>query len=134
MEGQCQKSITVYSISFRKKVIEEYLSGEESQCQIFRRYELKSRSTLARWMKELGYRNIKSEVIRKPTFELKTQRFMPSKSSSESSEDPEKLQKRIEELERQLQDEKLRTEAYQRMIEKAEKDLNITIRKKPFTK
>ena len=134
MEGQCQKSITVYSISFRKKVIEEYLSGEESQRQISRRYELKSRSTLARWMKELGYRNIKSEVIRKPTFELKTQSFMPSKSSSESSEDPEKLQKRIEELERQLQDEKLRTEAYQRMIEKAEKDLNITIRKKPFTK
>jgi transposase len=134
MEGQCQKSITVYSISFRKKVIEEYLSGDESQRQISKRYELKSRSTLARWMKELGYRNIKSEVIRKPTFELKTQSFMPSKSSSESSEDPEKLQKRIEELERQLQDEKLRTEAYQRMIEKAEKDLNITIRKKPFTK
>ena len=134
MEGQCQKSITVYSISFRKKVIEEYLSGEESQRQISRRYELKSRSTLARWMKELGYRNIKSEVIRKPTFDVKTPSFMPSKSSSESSEDPEKLQKRIEELERQLQDEKLRTEAYQRMIEKAEKDLNITIRKKPFTK
>jgi transposase len=134
MEEQNQKSITVYSISFRRKVIEEYLSGEESQRQISSRYALKSRSTIDRWMKQLGYRNIKSEVLRKPIFEPNIQSCMAPKTSSDSSEDLQKLQKRIEELERQLQDEKLRTEAYQRMIEKAEKDLNITIRKKPSTR
>jgi transposase len=134
MEDKIERSINVYSKSFRRKVIEEYLSGKETQRQISRRYGIKSRSTLPRWIKELGYSNVKSEVIRKPKFELKTYCCMPSGKSSDSSEDPQKLRKRIDELERQLQDEKLRTEAYQRMIEKAEKDLKITIRKKPFTK
>ena len=44
------------------------------------------------------------------------------------------LQKRILELERQLEDEKLRSEAYARMIEKAERELKISIRKKIGTK
>lgn len=134
MEEKFERSIYVYSKSFRRKVVEEYLSGNESQRQMTKRYGIKSRSTIPRWIKELGYSNVKSEVIRKPKFELKTYSCMPSQKSSDSSEDPQKLQKRIEELERELEDEKLRTEAYQRMIEKAEKDLKITIRKKPFTK
>ncbi|HEY0354650.1 MAG TPA: transposase [Flavisolibacter sp.] len=134
MEEKFERNINVYSKSFRRKVIEEYLSGNETQREISRRYGIKSRSTLPRWMKELGYSNIKSEVLRKPIFEPKTQSCMAPKTSSDSSDDAEKLKKRIEELERQLQDEKLRTEAYQRMIKKAEKELNITIRKKPFTR
>jgi len=48
--------------------------------------------------------------------------------------DNDELQKRIKELERQLEDEKLRSEAYARMIEKAEKELKISIRKKTGTK
>ena len=44
------------------------------------------------------------------------------------------LQKKLKELERQLEDEKLRSEIYLRIIEKAEKELNIPIRKKPNTK
>jgi len=44
------------------------------------------------------------------------------------------LEERIRELERQLEDEKLRSEAYQRIIEKAEKELKVPIRKKPNTK
>lgn len=41
----------------------------------------------------------------------------------------EDLQHKIRELERQLEDEKLRSEAYLRIIEKAEKELRIPIRK-----
>jgi len=44
------------------------------------------------------------------------------------------LQQRIKELERQLEDEKLRAEAYARIIDKAEKDLKIPLRKKPGTR
>lgn len=43
-------------------------------------------------------------------------------------------QQRIKELERQLEDEQLRSEMYKRMIEIAERDLNIPIRKKSDTK
>jgi len=44
------------------------------------------------------------------------------------------LQKRIKELERQLDDEKLRSEAYARMLEKAERELKISVKKKHDTK
>jgi hypothetical protein len=44
------------------------------------------------------------------------------------------LEEKIRELERQLEDEKLRSEAYQRIIEKAEKDFKVPIRKKPNTR
>ena len=48
--------------------------------------------------------------------------------------DHAELQKRIRQLERQLEDEKLRTEAYKRIIAKAEQELKISIRKKHNTK
>jgi len=44
------------------------------------------------------------------------------------------LQKRIQELEHQLQDEKLRSEAYARIIDKAEKEFKVSIKKKLNTK
>ncbi len=134
MEENLLRTIQIHSKTFRRKVVEEYLSGSGTQRELTLRCGIKSRSTIPRWIKELGYSNAKSEVLRKPNFEIITYSCMPSKTTSDGSEDPKKLQKRIAELERQLQDEKLRTEAYQRMIEKAEKELNISIRKKPFTK
>ena len=50
------------------------------------------------------------------------------------NQDVRDLQKKIQDLERQLQDEKLRSELYLRIIEKAEEELKIQIKKKPFTK
>jgi len=128
------KNIQVYPESFKRKVVEEYLSGCATKMDLLRKYGIKTKSGIQRWMKSLGYVNVENELIRKPKFGSLTYSCMPTKTSSNSSEDPIVLQKKIAELERQLQDEKLRSEAYQRMIEKAEKELNITIRKKPYTK
>ena len=46
----------------------------------------------------------------------------------------EELEKRIKELERQLEDEQIRSFGYSKMIDIAEDQLNISIRKKPDTK
>jgi hypothetical protein len=54
---------------------------------------------------------------------------MPTKNTN-----IQELQKRIQELEHQLQDEKLRSEAYARIIDKAEKELKVSIKKKLNTK
>ena len=48
--------------------------------------------------------------------------------------DMNELQKKIKELEKKLLDEQLRSEAYSRMIEKAEQEFKISIRKKTNTK
>jgi hypothetical protein len=125
-----------YSTAFKKMVIEEYLATRCSKMSLLKKYGIPFKSAIQKWMRTLGYPDpyaSEFQIDRKATFERQTYNCMPSKSSTDSS-DPKMLQKKIAELEKALEDEKLRSEAYQRMIEKAERELNIVIRKKPFTK
>jgi hypothetical protein len=55
-------------------------------------------------------------------------------NDNEPEGDREALKKRIKELERLLEDERLKSEAYNRMIELTEKELKISIRKKANTR
>ena len=57
-----------------------------------------------------------------------------SRMKEEKATDTESLNKRIKELERDLEDAKLKAEGYSRMIDIAERELKIKIRKKPSTK
>ena len=57
-----------------------------------------------------------------------------SKKSTQPGRTEQELQARIKELERRLEDEQLRSEGYSRIIDIAEKEYNIPIRKKPNTK
>ena len=57
-----------------------------------------------------------------------------SKQSKKAPPGVKELEKKVLELQRQLEDEKLRSEAYARIIEKAEQELKISIRKKINTK
>ena len=54
-----------------------------------------------------------------------------NKLNTQQQQSAEALQQKIAALEKQLEWEKLRTEALNTMIDIAEKDLNISIRKKP---
>jgi hypothetical protein len=125
-----------YDVAFKKKVVEEYLATGCSKMSLLKKHGIQFKSAIQTWMRVLGYTDPYAgmQVIRKPKFGTITYSCMPSKYTSNSSDDPKVLQKKIAELEKALVDEKLRSEAYQRMIEKAEKELNISIRKKPFTK
>lgn len=126
------KDIQIYPEAFKRKVIEEYLSGSSTKMDLLRKYGIKTKSGIQRWMKSLGYVDEGGPVIRKSTLGSITLSCMPEKTTSPGSEDDSLLQKKIEELQHQLEDEQLRSEAYQRMIEKAEKELNVSIRKKPY--
>jgi len=53
----------VYSESFRRKVIEEYLSGNVSKMFLLRKYNIKMKSCIQRWMKLYGYADHKQPVI-----------------------------------------------------------------------
>ena len=52
----------------------------------------------------------------------------------EETSDKSALEKRVKELERALEDAQLKAEGYSRMIDIAERELKVKIRKKPFTK
>lgn len=119
----------VYSLAFKRKVIQEYLSTNKSSRFIAKKYRISSASAIQKWMHLLGYET--SGRQRKPKFEAL---IAPPLSKNKKQATQEELQQRIRELERQLEDEKLRSEAFSRIIDKTEKELKIFMRKKPNTR
>ena len=138
MEGQKAKKIRRenqhYSNDFKRKVIEEYLSTGCSKESLLRKYSIRFGGAIQLWMRQLGYEDIYKE---KPYFSSLRDDSLKKQDSQQGAQDPEdeaSLKKRIKQLERQLEDEKFRSEMYDRMINLAEKQFKITIRKKPNTK
>jgi len=111
----------------RIEIIQEYLSGEETRVDIWRRHtgQQREHGGLLRWMRQLGYVD-----------KVKNENVLPltPMASQKSQLTKEELERRIKELENQLLDSQLKKEAYRRMIDIAEKDLKISIRKKSNTK
>src|SRR5688572_18575102 len=120
----------VYCESFRRKVIEEYLSSNVSKMSLLRKYDIKMKSGIQRWMQLYGYKEKQPSVL---TFTSISSYALVRKMNTGNASKKE-LEQKIKELERQLEDEKLRSEAFERIIEKAEKELKIPIRKKPNTR
>ena len=129
MERHFTDYFRYYSEDFKRMVIYEYLAGGVSQGALLRKYSIGAKSAIPRWMKRFGYTEADKSQDTNFT-ELIPADLAKKKEDPTNSE----LLKRIKELERQLQDEKLRSELYSRIIDKAEKELKIPIRKKPNSK
>lgn len=118
-----------YSDDFKRMVVQEYVTGDQTCREVVKKYRIRSNSAIQKWMHELGY------PVRgrrgKPTFEPQIHAVLANNKQQPTQQE---LQKRIRELERQLEDEKLRSEAFSRIIDKTEKEFKISIRKKPNTK
>ena len=97
---------------------------------LLKKYNIRMRSGIQKWLRDLGYEDIhqKAGYLNSPIPSLATKKTDTSTSKTDS------LEKRIKELERLLEDEQLRSEAYSRIIDIAEKEFHIPIRKKPNTK
>lgn len=117
-----------YTRSFKKKVIEEYLSTGCSKMFLIRKYKIHFKSAIQTWMRVLGYSD-PYRPIQNATFGGIIITTLPKKKLTEKE-----AEKKIRELERQLEDERLRSEAYARIIAKAEKEFKIPITKKSDTK
>jgi transposase-like protein len=120
-----------YDREFKRKVVEEYLATGCTKMSLLRKYNIQFKSAIQTWMRMLGYRDPGSQP---QIFKFGQITFTSLAKQKQDTTESVELQKRILELERQLEDEKLRSEAYARMIEKAEKELKISIRKKTGTR
>lgn len=122
-----------YSEAFRRVVIEDYLRSGCSKMSIQRKHGIRFKSAIVTWMKQLGYSDTHKKVS---ILEASNQLELAKKYTSPQSDstDAKALAKRIKELERQLEDEKLRTEMLNMIIDIAETDYKLPIRKKPDTK
>ena len=119
----------MFDESFKRMVIEEYLATRCNKMELLRKYNIHFKSEIQTWMKKLGYED--THRIQR----IKFDRSLPlNLAMTTKSENILELQKQVRELEQQLQDEKLRVEAYSRIIDKAEKELKVSIKKKLNTK
>lgn len=133
MEHQ-QEIRQMFDESFKRKVIEEYLTTGCSKVSLLKKYNIHFKSAIQTWMKKLGYSDsVKSKATfgKINKFALKESTSVPPLSDNCSSEE---LIKRMKELERRLEDEKLLREIYEHMIKVAEEEYKISIRKKSNTK
>lgn len=124
---QSGRSGVRYTEEFKRQVIEEYLGGTAHKRSLLDKHGIRCKGALQAWMRELGYVDIRR--LPKPAKELAAYAL-----SKPKEEDVAALQRRIRELEHELEDEKLRAEAYARLIELAEREQGISIRKKDNTK
>jgi hypothetical protein len=126
-----------FTISERHQIIREMLSSNCTRAGIWRKYtgQLEEHGFLLRWMRQLGY---PAELTtRRSTFggnnNLMAKKQTTTAKAEESFEILQ-LKKRISELENQLKDAEMKAIAFSTMVDIAEKEFNIPIRKKLNTK
>ncbi len=116
-----------YTEAFKRMVIEEYLNTGIPKQRLLDKYGITYRGAFQAWMPALGYVDIR----RLPKYTKVPSAHALNKPREE---DISALRKRIKELQGELDDEKLRAEAYARLIELAEREQGFSIRKKDNTK
>ncbi len=132
-----QKAGKYFTEDERHKIIQELFATKCTKQHIWEKYtgEDEERGQLLRWMNRLGYSTgIKS---RRPNivsnfYPMAQKKMKPDKPVEIEDESFENLQlkKRIAELEKQLKDAELKAIAFSTMVDIAEKEFKIPIRKK----
>ncbi|HEX2901424.1 MAG TPA: transposase [Bacteroidia bacterium] len=115
--------VSKYSPSFRRQVAMDYENGDLSYAQVAEKYGLKGRDTVKEWVK----------VLRK-NGEIAPSTAILTPMTEEEERESDAKDRRIKELERQLEDERLRSLAFSTMIDVAEEELGVPIRKKSGSK
>ena len=136
-----QKAGKYFTELEKHKIIQELISTQCTKVEIWEKYtgQEEEHGQLLRWMKQLGYNtgiktrrpNIVSNL--NPMAQKKIKPDKPVKIEDESFENLQ-LKKRIAELEKQLKDAELKAIAFSTMVDIAEKEFKIPIRKKLNTK
>jgi hypothetical protein len=125
------KKPSEFSISERKMIIEEWMGSGKKKRDIWEKYTglPEEKGKLLVWMRQLGY-----DIPKKWTSFKQLNSDAMAKSTSINTVEFLEMQAKIKELEKALINSELRATAYETMIEIAEKELKINIRKKSNTK
>jgi transposase-like protein len=119
----------LYNLELQHQICKEHIQEGVKLADLVRKYKLTSHSLIHDWLRKLGYlpgRNRRTQVS---YIGLENYSSVDKKSNKTKEELSE-----IAALKKELEDAKLLAEGYRRMIEIAEQELKIPIRKKPNTK
>ena len=120
-----KKKVNFITDELKLKVVEEYLGTDISQEELKKKYGFSGNSCIANWMVKFG--------LSKPSEEQISIYKAMVKETAKTNKEKE-LERKVSELEKDLEMERLRSRALDKMIDIAERDLNIPIRKKSGTK
>ena len=120
-----RRKVNHYADEFKFMVIQEYFNTDISLAELKKKHSIKGNGCVSDWMLKFGESKVTDEQI-------SIQRTMSKEEDKTPRE--RKLEAKVKELEKALEQERLRTLALNTMINIAERDLKISIRKKSGTK
>ena len=120
-----KRKVNHFTDEFKFMVIQEYLNTDISRKELQEKHGFRGNGNVSEWMRKFGVNKIIDEQI-------SIQKTMSEEVDKTQQE--RKLEAKIKELEKALEQERLRTLALNTMINIAERDLKISIRKKSGTK
>lgn len=140
-----QKSQKDFGEAEKHAIIQELIETQCTKAEIWEKYtgQEEEHGQLLRWMKNLGYNtgiktrrpNIVTQLHTMPKKQKQPKSYTPPKLDKQETDfEKLQLQKRVKELELQLKDAELKAIAFSTMVDIAEKEFNIPIRKKFNTK
>jgi len=119
-------------MDIKNQIIEEYLSRGSGFRALAKKYGI-STATICKWVSIYqGIHNL-PPTEKQQKYSISSMNKTKKKVTSDEQQSFEAMQQKIALLEKQVQFEKLRADALDTMINVAEDQLNISIRKKPGT-
>ena len=120
-----KRTVKKISDELALQIVEEYLSTDISQSELKKKYNFGGYQNIYRWMLKFG--------LSKPNEEqIQLHRAMTDEKKKSSSE--QELELKLKQLEEELKREQFKTLALNTMINIAERELKVDIRKKPGAK
>lgn len=107
------------------QVVQEYLQTDRSQKELMKKYNIRGNNCITNWIR-------KFELQAPCEQQIELQRIMAKQKEKTAYE--QELEVKVKKLEEQLEYEQFRTLALNTMIDVAERDLKISIRKKAGAK
>lgn len=114
----------VYTEAFKRAVCDEHLRKGTPKNQLKAKYGIKGKTAILNWLRKFGY----IETVKKE------QPLIIGMAKKAKPQDQEALQAKVKQLEKALEQAQLEKEAWKLMVEVAERELKIDIRKKSDTK
>lgn len=135
-----QKSVKYFTELEKHQIIQEFIANQShcTKVEIWRKYtgQDHEHGYLLRWMRQLGYDTgiIERRVNIVSNLSPMSRKKPKQVSNKEESFETLQYKKRIAELEKQLKEAELKAIAFSTMVDIAEKEFKIPIRKKFNTK
>jgi transposase-like protein len=117
--------VNQFTDELKLQVVQEYMGTDVSQRELMQKFNIRGVNTIKKWMRKFDLQAPSQQ-------EIELQRAMAKQKEKTPYE--RELEAKVQKLEQQLDDEQLRTLALNTMIEIAERDLKISIRKKSGAK